>query len=314
MVVTVKGPKHLLQEMRVEIIVVLLFSCLFYYLNNHVYSFRIDFPESAIGIFGLAITFFVIFRSNKVYDRWWEARIIWGQIVNDSRSWAAQVLTLVNSQNTAQGLDQQNLKEVQRRLVFRHLAWINSLRMGLRKEDEYNLLSEFLAPEELADLMSYSNKTTKLGLTQAQEIDGFFKEGVEQGRYKLQMLELIQSMYDQQGKCERIKNTPFPKHYTVLTDLAVWGYALAICVYVIGEFGFQIKTDFNWLTIPLASTIAIIVIGLEHLAKFHEDPFDRKIHDTPMTTLCRTIEIDLKELLGETVIPEIIEPEDGVLN
>ncbi len=314
MVVSVKGPKHLWQEMKVEVVVVYLFSILFYYLNYHVYSFQIDFPESAIGIFGLAITFFVIFRSNKVYDRWWEARIIWGQIVNDSRTWAMQVLTLINADNAHVDKSAGSIDTIRKRLVYRQIAWINALRMGLRREDTFVQLGEFLEPSELEEVLGATNRATRLNLEQAKEIEAFFKEGVEQGRYKLEMLDLIRSLYDQQGKCERIKNTPFPMHYTLLTDIAVWAYALAICVYVIGEFGFQLKADLNWLTIPLASSIAITIIGLEHLAKFHEDPFDLEVHDTPMSALCRTIEIDLKEMLGEKEIPIALEPEDGVLN
>ena len=153
MVVTVKGPKHLLREMRVEIIVIFLFSCLVYLLENYVLSYALDVPESAIGIFGLAITFFVIFRSNKVYDRWWEARIIWGQIVNDSRTWATQTLTLINSKNASENFDKEEITALKKRLVFRHLAWINSLRMSLRKEDTFDQLSEYLSPQELDELL-----------------------------------------------------------------------------------------------------------------------------------------------------------------
>ena len=93
-----------------------------------------------------------------------------------------------------------------------------------------------------------------------------------------------------------------------------WGYALAICVFIVGEFSFVLRADLSWITILLATFVGSIIVGLEHLAKFHEDPFDLEIHDTPMTTLCRTIEIDLKEMLGETDIPAPLEPEDGVLN
>lgn len=314
MIVKIEGPRILWQEMRWELVSMFFIAGLAYYFRHYVYSFELDIPDGALGIFGLAITFFVIFRSNKIYDRWWEARIIWGQIVNDSRTWAIQVMTWINPRNARTDLDAINVNQIQKRLIYRHIAFINALRMHLRRQDDWNELEEFIDPEELKVLLEKSNIPTHINQKQALVLENFFDSGVEQGRYKLEMMKLLQSMYDNQGKCERIKNTPFPMHYTFLTDISVWAYAIVICIYIVSQFRIFLKADLDFLTIPIAAIVGAVIIGLERLAKFHEDPFDLEVHDTPMSTLCRSIEIDLREQLGETDTPETLKPDYGVLN
>ncbi len=313
MITEIASPKHLWREMRRELFLMLLVSCLAYYFHHHVYTFELDIPEGALGIFGLAITFFVIFRSNKVYERWWEARIIWGQVVNDSRTWAMKVMALINIDTARDGLTTQQIQKTQHELIYRHLAFINALRMHLRHQQDWDELAEYIEPDELKELLYKANKPTHLIHKQAQCLEEFFGKGVEQGRYKVEMLNILRSMYDDQGKCERIKNTPFPKHYTFLTDVTVWCYAAMICVYFVSQFRIVLKADMDILTIPMATAVGAIIVGLERLAKFHEDPFDMEIHTTPMSALCRSIEIDLREQLGETVKIGPLVPDHGVL-
>lgn len=313
MITEIASPKHLWREMRRELFIMLLVSCAAYYFHHHVYSFQLDIPDGALGIFGLAITFFVIFRSNKVYERWWEARIIWGQVVNDSRTWAMKVTTLINLNTAKDGINQQEIESLQKDLIYRHLAFINALRMHLRRQQDWDDLSEYLGTDELKKLLYKANKPTHLIHEQARRLEEFFAKGVEQGRYKVEMLNVLRSLYDDQGKCERIKNTPFPKHYTFLTDVTVWCYAAMICVYFVSQFRIVLKADMDILTIPMATAVGAVIVGLERLAKFHEDPFDQDIHTTPMSALCRSIEIDLREQLGETVKLGPLEADHGVL-
>lgn len=313
MIVEIKSPKYLWRELRTEMIVMFVVSSATFYLDKYVYNFQLAFPDAALGIFGLAITFFVIFRSNKVYDRWWEARIIWGQVVNDSRTWVMKVLVHINAKNASEGWNEASIEELKKRLVYRHLAFINSLRLGLRRQEQGPTLARYLAKEELETVLQKANTTTHLNKEQAREVEAFFKSGVEQGRYKLEMLDLLRGLYDDQGKCERIKNTPFPMHYTWLTDIAVWGYAIVICIYIVEQFEINMKADLNWITIPLATVIGSMIVGLERLAKFHEDPFNLQVHDTPMETLCRSIEIDLREMLDEKTELKPLQPKEGVL-
>ena len=159
MVIELTGPRHLWREMRKELFLMLLISCLAYYFHHHVYSFELDIPEGALGIFGLAITVFIIFRTNKVYERWWEARIIWGQIVNDSRTWAMKVMALINADTAYEGISDQQVSKVQKELIHRHLAFINALRMHLRRQEDWDELAEYLAPEELATTTANHQQT-----------------------------------------------------------------------------------------------------------------------------------------------------------
>lgn len=192
------------------------------------------------------------------------------------------------------------------------LAKMHACCVHLRRQQDWDELAEFLAPEELEALLQQTNKPTQLIHKQARRLEESFAKGVEQGRYKIELLNVLRSLYDDQGKCERIKNTPFPKHYTFLTDITVWCYAAMICVYLVSQFRIVLKADLDILTIPLVTAVGTIIVGLERLAKFHEDPFDLAIHSTPLSTLCRTIEIDLREQRGESTCLKPLEPERGV--
>ena len=146
-------------------------TALFIYLKD--LGFDCSMPLAPLGTIGVAVAFYVGFKNNQSYDRFWEARKIWGGIVNVSRSWGNQVLTYVSAANSEEDVEEKLVKESQKKLIFRHLAWITSLRYQLRRKTPWGFeptglpkrlvqktdveamkaqLSEFIGDESLDDL------------------------------------------------------------------------------------------------------------------------------------------------------------------
>ncbi len=127
-----------------------------------------------------------------------------------------------------------------------------------------------------------------------------------------EMMRVQEEFYNLQGKCERIKNTPLPRQYSYFSKVFVWIFTLLIPFGLVGEFN-DMGHGYIWLTVPFFTIIAWIFLTMELIGDNSEDPFENFINDVPMTALCRTIEIDLREMLDEEELPEKIQPVDGVL-
>jgi len=128
----------------------------------------------------------------------------------------------------------------------------------------------------------------------------------------MEMMSCLEEFYNLQGKCERINNTPFPRQYAYFSTLFVWLFILLLPFGLIGEF-MDMGHDLMWLMIPFSVIISWVFYTMEAVGDNSEDPFENFINDVPMTALCRTIEIDLREMLGETDLPPKIQAEGGIL-
>ena len=291
-------------------------------------------PIAPLGTIGVAVAFYVGFKNSQSYDRFWEARKIWGGIVNVSRAWANQVLTFISSHHSPQPVDQTVVRQVQRSMIYRHLAWINVLRFQLRRKTPWAFvprrsarkfmqetdieamkaqIESLLVDEERQIICSQANAATQLLRWQSDEL----KRVVEQDRlteeFRLMgMMELITEMYSLQGKCERIKNTPFPRQYAHFSGVFVAIFVALLPFGVVGELADR-GTPMIWLTVPISVVISWIFWTMEGVGDASEDPFENFINDVPMTALCRTIEIDLRQMLGESDVPEPIQPENDIL-
>ena len=245
------------------------------------------FSITALGLLTTAFSIFLVFRVNEAYSRWWEARILWGGIVNYSRTFARQVTTLLGSE-----------AQDKERLVYRHLAYINALRMSLRREDEWDSLAPYLDTAELTELKASANKATQLVQTQGKALAELRERGHLDEFGHLMLDNTLSELYNLQGGCERIKNTVFPDRVAYFTKLIAWLMAGLIPVCVLEADNVYDLLDF--ILIPL---IMLIFIVTERLGAELKNPFENMANDTPMTALCRTIEIDLRQQLGETDVP-----------
>ncbi len=306
---------------------------LYHWLEHKEINAAIPFlPLSTIGI---AVAFYIGFKNNQSYDRFWEARKIWGGIVNYSRTWGNQVMSFITLRKTDGSISQEELYAHQKRLIYRHIAWMNALRLQLRRpssfsknyhkhlgelykgrpgeEDWKNDVGPFVnSKEEVEFLIKAKNTATQIIRLQGDELRKFMDSGLIEDFRHMEMMRCLEEFYNLQGKCERIKNTPFPRQYAYFSGIFTWIFILLLPFGLVGEFA-SMGHDFIWLTIPFFVLIAWVFITMEMVGDNSEDPFENFINDVPMTAMCRTIEIDLRDMLGEENLPEKIKAKDGVL-
>ena len=291
-------------------------------------------PLAPLGTIGVAVAFYVGFKNNQSYDRFWEARKIWGGIVNVSRSWGNQTMTYVSSATADGSVDKSVVDKTRETLIYRHLAWITALRYQLRRKTQWGFepkglprklvqptdvealkkqAVEFLGETELQTVCSYKNAATQILRKQGEHLRKLIEESprlIEEFRL-ISMMDLITEMYALQGKCERIKNTPFPRQYAYFSSVFVWIFIFLLPFGIVGEFAN--RGALIWLTVPLTLVISWIFYTMETVGDTSEDPFENFVNDVPMTALCRTIEIDLRQMLGETDVPSPVEAVNDIL-
>lgn len=275
--------------------------------RGHMGQWLIHLPFGVVAMLATALAIFLAFRNNSAYDRWWEARKIWGGIVNSSRTFGRQVTTLTSlSTNPAD-----DVKGYQQELIYRHIAWINALRLQLRRESDWETLQPLLSGEEFSWMMDRQNHATQLVQKQGQRLAEGFKAGfITEARFLEILDETLTSFYDLQGKAERIKNTPLPRQYDYFPRVFLFLFVTLLPAGMINELE---KVGSAWMVIPLATVVSYMFYILMRVGEFNEDPFENRYSDTPMTALCRTIEIDLREQLEEIDLPPKLEPVDGIL-
>jgi ion channel-forming bestrophin family protein len=259
-------------------------------------------PHIPLTLFGSAIGIIVAFRNQSSYARWWEARTLWGGIVNNSRSWARQVTTVMMPLNAAEA---EELKVVQRRLVYQQIAYAYALREQLRGLEPWDLLKPLLSEQELHELRDEKN----IPLAIQQQMGALLRHCQVRGWVDIAHWRALDAnlddLVDAQGGTERIKNTPMPKQYDYFPQLFVQMYCVMLPLALVMNMG--------WYT-PLGSTlVGFIFLALDKIGRDLEYPFDNTVYDVPMNFLTTTIEINLRQLLGETVLPVSVKPDRGVL-
>lgn len=257
------------------------------YLNIHL-------PAVPVSILGGALAIFLGFRNNSAYDRWWEARKIWGGIVNVSRSFSFELIALIHKNTES------------RKIIYRHLAWINSVKLQLRKQTDNSEIEQYLSNEEFTQTSEWINPATQLLTIQASEIGKLKKEGIISDIEQKQVMESLKTMMDLQGMAERIKGTVFPYYYVYFTQVFLWVFIILLPMILVEDMG--------WASVPMSMAISFVFYILDKSGHITEDPFENRAADTPMSAICRIIEIDLKQMLNESDIPEKIQPELTAFN
>ncbi len=262
----------------------------------------IALPHIPLALFGSAIGIILGFRNQSAYARWWEARTLWGAVVNNSRSWGRQVTT---SMLPSKSDEAEEVKQIQRRMVYLQIAYVHALRQHLRKLEPWAELAPLMSEQELNSLRNEKNVPLSI-----QEMMGnLLRECQVRGWIdRLQwraMDESLNDLADAQGGAERIKNTPMPKQYDYFPQLFVHIYCFLLPLALV--------TSMGWFT-PLGSTlVGFIFLALNKIGQDLEDPFENTIYDVPLTSITIAIETNLRQLLGETELPPATVPVQGVL-
>lgn len=297
-------------------------------------------PWMPVSVVGIAVSFYVGFKNNSSYDRFWEGRKIWGAVVNESRSWASQVLCYV-----LPGDDSEDARAIRSELVYRHLAWINALRLQLRSTSRFfdkpargtakrleahaqhmrndwdTELAPFLSTEELAEVSSKANAATHLVHAQGLQITQLLREQRMDLFHQIALMDILRELYTLQGKAERIKKTPFPRQYAEFSRIFTAAFVFFMPFGLLDVFSDHIPSGVPtaqnavWL-VPYflaATVISWVFLTMDGVGSASEDPFERSMNDVPMNALCRVIERDLRQMLGESEIPEPEAPIGGIL-
>lgn len=270
----------------------------------------VTLPFSISAILGSALAIFIAFRNNSSYSRWWEARTLWGGIINSSRVLARLVITFTDSHSHQQNYEKERSEQFKKETIYKVIAWVHALRLHLRKQDTWHELKPFLSTQEFEQLEKSQNKPNYLHLLSGKKIYEAMANGTLGGFDSFQMEGQLLALANYQGGCERIKNTPLLRQYDFFTRVFLYTFMLLLPFSLIGDFT---KMNIDYLMIPVSIIISFVFAIIGKVGEVNEDPFENRITDVPLTAMCNTIERDLREMLGENDLPKMLEAENGFL-
>ncbi|MGI9519332.1 MAG: bestrophin family protein [Pirellulaceae bacterium] len=292
----------IMRGLRFHLLVIAIYASVISWLDIQYHLEIYNFPVSIVIATATVIGLLLAFRTNCSYDRWWEARTIWGAIVNDSRTWVRQLLEFHDPGKTNPPAEPGT--EL-RGMAKRQIAWCYALSRSLRGQDPTQDLAGLLDASEIEAYGESQNVPNAILLRQGRELrDLYSSERLELFSY-VELERTLKRLTDSMGGCERIKNTVFPTSYSRMVNILIYLFVILI--------------PFGLVNVPAGALIATSIslsfafLLIDRVALFLQDPFDGHPSDTPMLTLSRTIEINIKQMLGETELPESLKPVDGVL-
>ncbi|MBL7858520.1 MAG: hydrogenase [Cyclobacteriaceae bacterium] len=304
------NPIRVLSYVKSEVFFSLVISMFVWLLYRFALS-QVSLPFSIAAILGSALAIFIAFRNNSAYGRWWEARTLWGGIVNSSRVLARLIITFTDSHAHQTNYDATRSETFKKQMIHACIAWVHALRLHLRKQEEWDVLRPFLSEEDFQAVRQSQNKPNLLHLLMGKKIYGAMANGTLGGFDSFQMEGQLLALANYQGGCERIKNTPLLRQYDYFTRLFLYAFMLLLPFSLIADFN---RMGADYLMVPVTLIISFVFAILAKVGEVNEDPFENRITDVPLTALCNTIERDLKEMLGDEILPEKLQPVDQVLN
>ena len=298
-------------------------------------------PWTPVALIGTAVAFIIGFQNSAAYGRIWEARKIWGGIVNSSRTFAMKTIAMVTNEYTNDPVSKEQLAELKQILIYRHIAWLTALRHAMRQPKSWEVFEEertnrewtqrvhipekvfsleddlfhYLSAEEWEYVMSKSNKSTALLFLQSKNLKDLKESGIIWEFSFLELENLLEELFTLQGKTERIKNFPYPRQYATLSYMFVRIFMILLpfgLIPAFGDIGLKIVENFPtigkyfiWLGVPFCTAVAWVFHTMERIGRVGENPFEGSANDVPISTIARGIEIDIRQMLDEEddVIP-----------
>ncbi|TDE17223.1 bestrophin family protein [Dyadobacter psychrotolerans] len=288
-------------------------------------------PWVPIALIGTATSFIAGFKNTQTYNRLWEARQIWGGIVNSSRTFGIMVTSYIRTGDGQQ-------KSIHREIIYRHIAWLTALRFQLResknweniKTKSYNIefrklysveewekqlpdeLKPFLSETDRNYVLSTKNRATQIIALQSDQLRSLADRGSLDPLYYVELENVLKEFYDHQGKSERIKNFPYPRQFASINLFFVRLLVILLPFGMLNEFA-KLGEFGIWLNIPFSVVVSWVFTSLEQVGESTENPFEGGPNDVPVTSMSRTIEIDLREMLGEKLLPPPVPANNEIL-
>ena len=293
----------------------------------------LSIPWPVVALLGTATAFIVGFKNLQTYNRTWEARQIWGAAMGSSRSWALMCRDFIEDPARA------------REIIYRHLAWLTALRYQLRAERSweslnksynreykqfYNIpenetpiqveLSKYITKEEVEKILSKNNRAAQLLSVQSTALRKLYDEGMLDNFRFMGMHSALTQFSEHQGKSERIKNFPYPRQYATINTLFIRLFCILLPFAMLSEFDSLnntvsgvLKGYMVWLVIPFSVLISWVYTSLDQVGESTENPFEGSPNDVPISQMSRTVEIDIREMLGETDLPPVLQPKNNII-
>jgi len=311
------------------IFIIMLWVSVYYFLDMD--WFKI--PWTPLALIGTAVAFVIGFQNNAVYGRIWEARKIWGGIVNTSRTFGVFVQDMLTEEHTNESVSQEDIQKEVKVLTYRHIAWITALRHAMRNQKKWETTSKhktniewgvhppeknasltkdlesYLSESDLDYVMSKDNHQTALLYLQSHHLRNLKERGIVWEFSFLELEGLIKELFTLQGQSERIKNFPYPRQYATLNHYFMWLLLLLLPLALVPQFteigqniadNYPVWGDlFIWFSVPIYIIVAWIFHTMERIGRTGENPFEGTANDVPISTISRGIEIDLRQNLGE---------------
>lgn len=265
------------------------------YFDEYFESWGLKFPIvelSITALLGTSITLILAFRINQSYDRWWEARKIWGGVVNDSRNFIREVSNLHNPK-----ADELELKRFRNEMIRGMLAWCNALKHNLRKTDNSSDLGRYYSQSEIDEFYNFDqNLPSAILFNLMRQLKEAHGKGLVNDFQQVRITETINNLSDMMGKAERIKSTVFPKLYSTLIDFGIWCFVTLLPI--------AYRDPNKYVEFPVVMSIAAIFFTLEELAINLQDPFENRPTDISMSAIVRKIEIFGLSAMETEEVPE----------
>ena len=293
-------------------------------------------PWTPMALIGTAVAFVIGFQNNSAYGRIWEARKIWGGIVNTSRTFGMFVQDMVTNDRANNSISPAEIQHEVKTLTYRHIAWMTALRHSMRAHKPWETVTQektnqewtaivhppewdseveedlkpYLNEKDLEYVMGKNNKQTAVLYLQSHHLRKLKEQGAIWEFAFLQLEGVLEELFTLQGKSERIKNFPYPRHFATLNHYFMWIFVFLLPLAIVPQFA-EIGTEmseghpiigglFVWLAVPFYVAVAWIFHTMERIGRTGENPFEGSANDVPISTIARGIEIDLRQNLGES--------------
>jgi putative membrane protein len=295
----------------------------------------LDIPWTPVALIGTAVAFMIGFQNDAAYGRIWEARKIWGGIVNYSRTWGMKVKDMVTNENCGDKFSSEEVRHQIKILNYRHIAWLTALRHAMREPRKWEIfekhrtnrewsrkahiperissleddLGDYLEPDELKYTLGKNNKAATLLYLQSRHIRELQEKKMIWEFAFLTLENVLEELFTLQGQSERIKNFPYPRQYASLSNYFVWIFLFLLPIGLVPEFADideallqdfpKIGGMFIWLVVPFCGAVSWVFHTMMRIGHVGENPFEGSANDVPISTIARGIEIDMLQLLDE---------------
>lgn len=266
--------------------------------HGDLFQLKITLTTIPFTLIGLPLSIFLGFRNNAAYDRFWEGRKLWGEVVLRSRNFARQCLSLIDYPAPAQvGA---GLADLRVRMVYRAIAFSHALRDMLRGQPSGEQMKAWLSPAEWEQMERAPHKPEFLMRQMGMDLRQCLKEGRIDPCLANAIDTSLSALTGAGASCERIRNTPVPFSYTLLLHRTAYLYCFLLPFGLVDSIGFM--TPF------VVAIVAYTFFGLDALGDEIEEPFGMESNDLALDAICRVIEIDMRSALDDPDVPAPLAP------